>query len=77
MAQPTHNTWWLVLRAPLHEPLQAIADLERHMHLFLLASKKLTNADQRKTPYEYYEKFFRNVQKLPRDRPVHAGLLRV
>jgi hypothetical protein len=29
------------LRAPLYEPLKALADLERHMNAFLLASKKL------------------------------------
>ncbi len=34
-----------VLRAPLHEPLPALANLERHMNTFLLASKKLTTAD--------------------------------
>ncbi len=42
-----------VLRAPLHEPLPALAHLECHMNLFLLASKKLTTAGQGKTPYEY------------------------
>jgi hypothetical protein len=39
-----------VLRAPLHEPLPALANLERHMNTFLLASKKLTTAGQGKTP---------------------------
>ena len=37
-------------RALLYEPLKAMADLERHMKAFLLASKKLTNAGQGNTP---------------------------
>ena len=40
------------LRAPLQEPLTAVADLERHMDKFSLASKKLTLAGQGKQPYE-------------------------
>jgi hypothetical protein len=45
------------LRAPLQEPLTAVADLERHMDKFLLAAKKMTLAGQGKQPYEYFEAF--------------------
>ena len=34
------------LRAPLQEPLSALADLERHMNKFMLAAKKLTASGQ-------------------------------
>ncbi len=54
-----------VLRAPLHEPLPALANLERHMNFFLLASKKLTTADQGKTPYEYFEIFLETLKGSP------------
>jgi hypothetical protein len=51
-----------VLRAPLHEPLLALANLERHMNLFLLASKILTTVGQGKTPYEYFELFLETLK---------------
>jgi hypothetical protein len=54
-----------VLRAPLHEPLSALANLERHMNIFLLASKKLTTAGQGKTPYEYFEIFLETLKGFP------------
>jgi hypothetical protein len=55
-----------VLRAPLHEPLPALANLERHMNTFLLASKKLTTAGQGKTPsYEYFEIFLETLKGFP------------
>jgi hypothetical protein len=54
-----------VLRAPLHEPLLALANLERHMNTFLLASKKLTTAGQGKTPYEYFEIFLETLKGFP------------
>ena len=53
------------LRAPLYEPLKALADLERHMNAFLLASKKLTNSGQGKTPYEYFEAFLETLKGFP------------
>ncbi len=53
------------LRAPLQEPLTAVADLERHMDKFLLAAKKLTLAGQGKQPYEYFEAFLATVQAFP------------
>ncbi len=54
-----------VLRAPLHEPLPALANLERHMNSFLLASKKLTTAGQGKSPYEYFEIFLETLKGFP------------
>jgi hypothetical protein len=53
------------LRAPLYEPLKALADLERHMNAFLLASKKLTKSGQGKTPYEYFEAFLETLKGFP------------
>ncbi len=53
------------LRAPLQEPLTAVADLERHMDKFLLVAKKLTLAGQDKQPYEYFEAFLATVQAFP------------
>jgi hypothetical protein len=53
------------LRAPLQEPLPALADLERHMNKFMLASKKLTQAGQGKQPFEYFEAFLETVQAFP------------
>jgi hypothetical protein len=64
------------LRAPLYEPLKALADLERHMNTFPLASKKLTNASQGKTPYEYFKAFIETTQGLPSGRIIHANFLR-
>ena len=55
----------VLLRAPLHEPLPALANLERHMNSFLLASKKLTTAGQGKTPYEYFEIFLETLKGFP------------
>jgi hypothetical protein len=54
-----------LLRAPLHEPLPALANLERHMNSFTLASKKLTAAGQGKTPYEYFEIFLETLKGFP------------
>jgi hypothetical protein len=54
-----------VLRAPLHEPLPALANLERHMNTFLLASKKLTTAGQGKSPYEYFEIYLETLKGFP------------
>ncbi len=53
------------LRVPLYEPLKALADLERHMNAFLLASKKLTKSGQGKTPYEYFEAFLETLKSFP------------
>jgi hypothetical protein len=53
------------LRAPLQEPLSAVADLERHMNKFMLAAKKLTVSGQGKTAYEYFEAFLETVQGFP------------
>ncbi len=54
-----------MLWAPLHEPLPALANLERHMNSFLLASKKLTTAGQGKSPYEYFEIFLETLKGFP------------
>ncbi len=54
-----------LLRAPLHEPLPALANLEHHMSSFTLASKKLTAAGQGKTPYEYFEIFLETLKGFP------------
>jgi hypothetical protein len=54
------------LRTPLYEPLKALADLERHMNAFLLASKKkLIKCGQGKTPYEYFEAFLETLKGFP------------
>jgi hypothetical protein len=53
------------LRAPLYEPLKALADLERHMNAFLMPTKKLINAGQGKTPYEYFEAFLETLKGFP------------
>ncbi len=54
-------------RAPLYEPLKALADLERHMNAFLLVltSKKLTKSGQGKTLYEYFESFLETFKGFP------------
>jgi hypothetical protein len=59
------------LRAPLYQPLKALADLERHMNAFLLASKKLTNAGQGKTNLMSISKLFSKHSRasLWSDRP--------
>ena len=53
------------LRAPLQEPLTSLADLERHMNNFMLASKKLTATGRGKNPYEYFEAFLETVRGFP------------
>jgi hypothetical protein len=50
------------LRAPLQEPLTPLADLERHMNKFMLASKKLTATGRGKKPYEHFETFLETVR---------------
>ncbi len=53
------------LRAPLQEPLKAVADLERHMDIFMLAAKKMTLSGQGEQPYEYFEAFLATVEAFP------------
>jgi hypothetical protein len=53
------------LRAPLQEPLTSLADLERHMNKFMLASKTLTATGHGKNPYEYFETFLKTVRGFP------------
>ena len=53
------------LRAPLLEPLQAIADLETHMTSFMLASMKLSNTGHGEDPYRYFEWFLATIQGFP------------
>ena len=53
------------LRAPLQEPLTSLAELERHMNKFMLASKKLTATGRGKNPYEYFETFLETVRGFP------------
>jgi hypothetical protein len=47
------------LRAPLFEPLQAVAELEAHMGKFVLvlASLKLSATGHGEDPYRYFELF--------------------
>ncbi len=53
------------LRAPLHEPLLAIADLEKHMTSFQLASMKLSETGHGEDAYRYYEWFKETVKGFP------------
>jgi hypothetical protein len=53
------------LRAPLHEPLQAIADLEKHMTAFHLASLKLSATGHGEDAYRYFEWFKETVKGFP------------
>ncbi len=46
------------LRAPLFEPLQAVAELEAHMGKFVLASLKLSAMGHIEDPYRYFELFY-------------------
>jgi hypothetical protein len=45
------------LRAPLFEPLQAVAELETHMGKFVLASFKLSATGHGEDSYRYFELF--------------------
>jgi hypothetical protein len=53
------------LRAPLHEPLVAIADLEKHMTTFQLASMKLSDTGHGEDAYRYFEWFKETVKGFP------------
>jgi hypothetical protein len=53
------------LRAPLHEPLLAIADLEKHMTSFQLASMKLSDTGHGEDAYRYFEWFKDTVKGFP------------
>jgi hypothetical protein len=53
------------LRAPLHEPLVAIADLETHMMSFQLAALKLSETGHAEDAYRYFEWFKDTVKSLP------------
>jgi hypothetical protein len=55
------------LRAPLHEPLLTIADLEKHMIAFMLASMKLSATGHGEDPYRYwyFEWFLATIKSFP------------
>ncbi len=50
------------LRAPFHEPLLAIAELERHMTSVQLAALKLSETGHEEDAYRYFEWFKATVQ---------------
>jgi hypothetical protein len=53
------------VRDPLHEPLVAIADLEKHMTSFQLASMKLSETGHGEDAYRYFEWFKETVKVYP------------
>jgi hypothetical protein len=53
------------LRAPLFEPLQAVAELEAHMGKFVLASLKLTATGHGEDSYRYFELFLETIKDSP------------
>ena len=53
------------LRAPLFEPLQAVAELEAHMGKFVLASLKLTATGHGEDSYRYFELFLETIKGFP------------
>ena len=53
------------LWAPLHEPLLAIADLEKHMTAFQLASMKLSETGHGEDAYRYFEWFKETIKDFP------------
>ncbi len=64
------------LRAPLHEPLVAIADLEKHMTSFHLASMKLSETGHGEDAYRYFEWFKETVKGFaPPDSYYYGRLL--
>ena len=53
------------LRDPLLKLLPAMAELETHMNLFMLASVKLTASGHGENPYRYFEMFLESVKGFP------------
>jgi hypothetical protein len=53
------------LSAPIQEPLLAIADLEKHMTAFMLASMKLSATGHGGDPYRYFEWFLATIKSFP------------
>ncbi len=53
------------LRAPLFEPLQAVAELEALMGKFVLAPLKLTATGHREDSYRYFELFLETIKGFP------------
>ncbi len=53
------------LWAPLQVPLLAIADLEKHMTAYQLASTKLSDTGHGEDPYRYFEWFKETVKGFP------------
>ena len=53
------------LRAPLFEPLQAVAELEAHMGKFVLASIKLSATGHGEDSYRYFELFLESIKGFP------------
>ncbi len=52
------------LRDPILKLLPALAELETHMNLFMLASIKLTACRHGENPYRYFEMFLESVKGL-------------
>jgi hypothetical protein len=53
------------LRAPLFEPLQAVAELEAHMGKFVLASLKFSATGHGEDSYRYLELFLESIKGSP------------
>jgi hypothetical protein len=53
------------LRDPLLKQSPALAELETHMNLFMLASIKLTASGHGENPYRYFEMFLESVKGFP------------
>jgi hypothetical protein len=53
------------LRAPLYEPLQAVAELEAHMGKFVPASLKLSATGHGEDPYRYFSNFLESIKGFP------------
>ncbi len=53
------------LRAPLFEPLQAVAELEAHMGKFVLVSLKLSATGHGEDSYRYLELFLESIKGFP------------
>ncbi len=53
------------LRAPLFEPLPAVAELEAHMGKFVLASLKLSATGHGEDPYRYFDLFLESIKGFP------------
>jgi hypothetical protein len=50
------------LKAPLFEPLQAVAELQTHMGKFVFASLKLSATGHGEDSYRYFELFLESTR---------------